>query len=327
VTANAPPKPKVLDVGFSLHGTMSRLNKASRVAGYEPARPFGGWLAVWGTLGADGRVTPQRDRQGHYFEAAQELGRIDFTEYLGKGRIWDDTHMWDHPEHPEVGRIGVGVPTSLEYHGPTSELAKAHGKVGWWTEGHLFDRDDEASWRLFTTYAPTARDLERADYFYGLSTLLKGTPRDLGISAEGKMLLSPCKSRIIWAKIQRAAVCEVPQAPASTLQRLELAVPIRRGMLDAGPCDSCTCPAGACRTLRLSKGEGTANIIDFAAEPSEGPPADEGDDEQGDEDRLSLKVARLVALLQRRHGLSKKQAVAWIRAWLARDKPRAGGSQ
>lgn len=322
----ARPAPNVIDASFALHGTMQPLLKAT-ASGYKPARPFGGWLAVWGLLGADGQVTPQVDRQGHFFEAAQELGRIDFSEYLGKARIWDDTHMWDNPDFPDVGKIGVGVPTALEYHGPTSPLAKAHGKVGWWTEGHLFDRDDPKSWRLFTTYEPTARDLARADYFHDLSRLLKGTPRDLGISAEGKMLLSPCGKRIIWAKVQRAAVCEIPQAPASTLQRLELAVPIRRGMVGASPCDSCRCPPGACRTLRLNQSS-VANIVDFDPDPDPPMPADlleEPDDEESgeaEEEELSAKLARLVGLLQRRHGLSKKDAVHWIRGWQARDTPR-----
>lgn len=285
---------------------------------------------MWGLLAADGTITPQLDRQGHFFEAARELGRIDFSEYLAKG-VWDDTHIFDNPNFPELGKIVVGVPTDLEYHGPESELAKAHGKVGWWTEGHLFDPHDPNSWRNFTTHEPTARDLQRADYYWRLSSLLKGTPRDIGISAEGKMLESPCGRRIIWAKVQRAAVCEVPQAPASTLQPLELAVPLKAGMIGASPCDSCSCPAGACKTLRLRKSGSSHIVSDLYGFGGENVDDVYGDDHaqtvvpsQPDEARMDLKIRALVALVQKRFDLDRKEAARWVRAWMSSKRQTQG---
>lgn len=288
---------------FTMHGDVKPLLKAAVGTEYVPTRPMGGWLATYGKLSTGGQVVPTMDRENQIFEAAKTLGMIDFDSYLRKGR-WNDTH--------DEGII-VGVPTSLEHHDETTELAKAHRKVGYWTEGHLFDRADPRSWELYG-YEPTEAELDRADYYWNLSRLLKGTPRSLALSAHGKMLLSPCGSRIIWAKVNQAAVCEVPQNPDATLLPLELAVSIHRGMLGRAACATCSCPAGACRNL-LRKGMTGTSIAPIVTEDLEGD-AHASAAPGGPDDQTKQKLERIVAMVAKRMKCTNAQARTWVRKWI-----------
>lgn len=310
-------------VRFEMQGRMTPLVKAVQGTDYVPSRPFGGWLCTYGQIGPRG-IIPTFDRQGHTFEAAKAMGQIDFSGYLAKG-LWNDSHLCRcghmHISTPcekcpctKNRTAAIGVPTHLEHHGPHTELAKAHSKVGWWTEGHLFDRNDPRSWLEFTDHEPTETELDRADYFWQLAQLLKGTPRELGLSAEGRMLLSPCQKRIIYAKVTKAAVCEVPQNPDATMRPLALAVPIQRGMIGADACATCSCPAGACKQLRLAAPE-QISLAEAAEVADPGQLA--ADLEHLSVDARRRKLARLVALLSRRFNIPRDEAARWVRAWVA----------
>lgn len=297
------------------------LAKAQTEQGWTPTRPLGGWLATFGKLDENGGIIPTRDRQGHIFEAARTIGQIDFTDYLEKGR-WNDTH--------HKPKVWVGVPTLLEHHDERSELAKAHRKVGWWTEGHLYDRHDPRSWSLFGDYEPTTEDLAKADHFWTLATMLKGLPRPLGFSAEGQMLLSPCKTRIIWAKVDGNAVCEVPQNPDTAAVPLELAVPddmpLVSEMVHRLPCDNCRCPPGArCKlTAPLAKAE-TIGRGTFA---SAGDPYDPTTlVEVRAREAVNTSDDELVKLIVRRFGVATTTARRWVRTWRASLQRRQRAAQ
>lgn len=295
-------KPTLRAHPFAMNGEVAPLVKASTGTAWVPTRPMGGWLATYGKIGPNGGVVPTRDREGQVFEAAKVLGMINFDTYLRKGR-WNDTH--------DEGVI-VGVPTSLEFHDETTDLAKAHRKTGFWTEGHLFDRSDPRSWELYS-YEPSEAELDRADYYWRLARLLKGTPRNLALSAHGKMLLSPCGERIIWAKVNQAAVCEVPQNPDATLLPLEMAVKVHRGMLGKAACATCSCPAGACRNL-LRKGATGTSIAPIVPESLEGGAhVSEAPDQDSDTRR---KLERIVAMVARRMKCSEAEARAWVQKWI-----------
>ena len=323
MTLARPPAPT--SARFDLLGDVQPLAKGGD--GYVPRRQLGGWLATYGKIADDGSVVPTRDRQGHIMEAASAIGGIDFSEYLAKG-LWNDTHQ-GYPGGAPGPRIHVGVPRALEFHDATTALAKAHRKVGFWTEGHLFDREDPRSWTLYTDYQPTSRDLDRADYFWGLATMLKGMPRPLGFSAQGKMLISPCGNRIIWAQIAQNAVCEMPQNPDSAALPMALAVDgermIRREMVGAAPCDSCRCPPGArCKLVSTAKASGVQVGTFSSRQDLEPGPATRrsltGDDAKptGAEDRY----AHLVRLLCESWGLDERRARRWIATWAAANTPK-----
>lgn len=293
---------------FELHGSVAVLRKAA-TPGYAPQRQLGGWLATSHKIAADGSLVPTVDREGHFFEAAKTLGAIDFSEYLDPGKgargLWNDTHHFN-------GQAWVGVPTALEHHDEVSDLAKAHGKVGWWTEGHLFDRNDPKSWTEFTTYVPTPTDLDRADYYWNAAVMLKGLPRDLGFSAHGKMLLSPCGRRIIWAAVTECAVCELPQNPDATVQPLRLAVPIEPGMLGRDDCATCACPPNL-RCPPLRKAVTTATVADIVPQDLEGatPPGD-GDQDPRERRLIERVVQQLVA-----RGVDEARARRWVQSFAA----------
>lgn len=312
--SSLPPAP--VSARFDLLGTIEPLAKASVDRdGYRPSRPLGGWLATYGRIGQNGAVIPVEDRQGHIFEAARTLGMIDFSRYLTKGR-WNDTHQGYTPDTMHLPKVFVGVPTGLEFHDEHTELAKAHRKVGFWTEGHLFDRNDPRSWTLFTDYEPTESDLNRSDYYWNLATMLKGVPRPLGFSAQGKMLLSPCGKRIIWAQINENAVCEVPQNPDATAQPLALAVPISGSMVGASPCDSCRCPPGArCPTVGMAKGINAGTMPGVQDLEQD---ADETTEPTGEPNQAE----RLVRLVMQRFNLRRGAAVRLVRTWVAAWKAR-----
>lgn len=294
---------------FSLHGEVTPLAKAAAPEGYQPRRALGGWLATYATIGANGGLVPTEDREGHIFEAAKAIGMIDFTAYLRKG-IWNDTHE----------PIYIGVPTGLEFHDEHSELAKAHRKVGFWTEGHLFDRNDPRSWSQFTKYEPTSKDLERADYYWTLATMLKGLPRPLGFSAHGDMILSKCKRRIIWASVAENAVCELPQNPYATAHPLRLAVsqPIRADMIGTNPCATCSCPPGArCPVRPLAKAGGVTHTTPTSQDLE---PASTGDSTS--ELTENEREEALVQLLVDYHHVSEAQARRWVRTYLVQQETR-----
>lgn len=344
-------------IRFSLSGAVVPMAKGTELGGWRPSRPFGGWLATYGTIGIDGKVTPTVDRQGHTFEAAgQALGAIDWTEYLAKG-LWNDTHLKDlatwsdggttrtfpivretsdgvTAENPEdrrqswdlrhgafqrtkqralVGRGGV-----LEFHDAESPLAKAHGKVGFWTEGHLWDRNDPRSWTAAGEYEPTSLDLDRADHFWTVATMLKGIPRPLGFSADGKMLLSPCETRIIWAKVNEVAVCEVPQNPHAVALPLQLSVPLGSASVLARPCDSCRCPPGArCAPTPAALEKALrGNGAPAANTPAPPVPEDLEENAVGDDDGDA--VSRLVAAVVRQFHVSEGTARRWARRYFTR---------
>lgn len=300
---------KATAAAFAMWGEVRPLvGLAKAVDGYVPRRQLGGWAATYGKVGPNGGIVPTEDREGHVFEAAAAVGRIDFSDYLKKG-IWNDTH----------GPVNVGVPTLLEHHGETSELAKAHGKVGWWTEGHLFDREDPRSWQEFTAYTPTPKDLDRADYYWDLANRLRGLPRDLGFSAEGKMLLSPCGKRIIWAAVNKVAVCEMPQNPDATAQPLRLAVPVTASMIDADPCETCTCPPHArCKVVPLGKGVATDIIAPIAPQDLEGSRKDA----PSDKDRIALLVKQVQQRLDCSEEEARRLVLRWARSVIQRRKPQ-----
>lgn len=297
---------KAESTGFVLDGSVAPLRKAAE--GYTPARQLGGWLATSHKIGANGDLIPTVDREGHHFEAAAKtLGAIDFSQYLdmakGTRGLWNDTHHFN-------GQAFVGVPTALEHHDETTDLGQAHGKVGWWTEGHLFDRTDPRSWTDFTTYVPTPTDLDRADYYWKAANLLKGLPRELGLSAHGKMILSPCGHRIIWAAVTECAVCELPQNPDATAMPLRLAVPIAPDMLGRSDCENCACPPNL-RCPPLRKAMTTATVAQVVPQDLEGASTAE-DPYESPSGRALLE--RLVRLLVAR-GATEADAKRWVRSF------------
>ena len=255
-------------------GPLAPLSKMARaVAHHVPRRRLGGWATVWALLGADGSVQPVVDRDGQTMDCAAEITGIDWSGYLREGGgHWNAYHDHNLPiplrGQPGNRRQKVGISTLLEYHDTESPFAREHRKVGWWTAGHLWDREDPDSWRLYTSYVPTAEDLALADHFWTVAQRLGDTDRGLGFSVDGRMRTSPCGKRIIWAGVSEMAIAEVPANPASSVEVLELAKAAAGGAelrelvltkaprLDAGassPCGACRCGPNACqRVLRKS---------------------------------------------------------------------------
>lgn len=276
---------------FVLGGTVAPLLKGEDDGwGWTPTRPLGGWLIVYGMIKADGSIEPITDRQDQVFEAAQRPDGIDVNDYLATGKpgvgFWNDTHRKD----PE---LIVGRPTHLSFHGPDSELAKAHGKVGWWTEGYLIDHKDPRSWRDLPE-RPSQEAFERADRFWRAGHMLKGVPRPLGLSAEGQMALSRDRRRILWAKLTKAAVCELPVNPATTIEPMELAVQALRKAVDAG------------------------KVADLAPEDLEGGKAASGPDPISEAD--SENVDRLVKLVVKKKNVTEAAARRWVTKWLRQTR-------
>lgn len=277
---------------FTLTGSLLPLVGLTKSAGapWTPTRPLGGWLMTYGKIGPDGGVVPTVDRDGHTVEAARELGHIDWDPYV-KGGKWNDTHDEN---------IIVGVPETLEFHDGTTPLSKAHGKVGFWTTGHLFDRQDPQSWANLGR-TPRADEFDRADHFWGLAHLLKGTPRPIGLSAHGGMALSPCRRRITFARVDAAAVCELPVNPDATLEPLELArrsplAFLRKGMIGAAPCGACRCAPGSCDGLLRKGGTTTASIAAAVPEDLEG----------GDDAEAAIRA------IMARNNVTRAVATRWL---------------
>lgn len=287
---------------------------AAADSGYRPSRPMGGWLCTYGKVGPDGGIVPTVDRDGHIFDAARQIGFIDWNKYMAGG-VWNDTHT----------ATVVGLPDNLEFHDGQTALSKAHGKVGFWTTGHLFDRSDPKSWQGLSDEAgkpraPTPHEFQRADYFWSLSNLLKGTPRPIGLSAEGMMALSQCKKRVLWASMVRAAVCETPVNPDATVEPMIYAV-IGRALVgessDPSPCGKCACPAGSCNVMRKSAtGGAVAGAIPQYADGGKvhrslGSPTAAESVVRNPELR-----ARVLELLQQEYFLDRADAEAWLTDWL-----------
>lgn len=314
--------PDITEIPFTMNGELSPL----LVQSARFTRPMAGWLATWGKIGADGKVILTVDRDRQTFDATAEIGRVDWSPYL-QGGTWNDTH--------DEGVI-VGLPDSLGWHDESSALALAHGKVGLYTTGHLFDRDDPASWAGLTDKSgnartPTDHEFERAEYFWSLAGALEGLPRTLALSAHGKMALSPCGSRIIAALLEAAAVCETPKNPDATLEPLRLGltarIRIRPGMVGRKPCGACRCPVGACAGLLRKSGAsagislaiggngyGTQNAgIPNATASAALVPEDLEQEAAPDLSPRELVLARVMS----RYAIPRAQAEQWLSAWLA----------
>jgi len=175
--------------------------------------------------------------------------------------------------------------------------------VGFWTTGHLFDPADPYSWEGFLPREkwPSRHALERSDHFWNLGHLLKGTPRPLGLSAEGRMQTSPDKKRILKAIVTKAAIAEVPVSPDTTVEIMEFARKVRE--------------------FRLSKGgvhaDDISSMKSLVPEDLEGKAASDRD---GQEDVQEKQRLELVQLLQLRYGVSAATAERWIATFLARQQ-------
>ena len=269
-----------------MEGSLVPLRKAG-LDDWTPSRPLGGWLMTYGKIGADGTVIPTVDREGHVVEAAREIGHIDWKPYIKGGR-WNDTHDED---------TIVGIPTSLQFHGVESEMAKSHGKIGFFTEGHLLDRHDPRSWEGLVDEdgnprTPSSKEFRRADHFWNLANLLKGTPRPIGLSAHGKMLVTP-DEKIIWARVNHGAVCELPINPDATLEILAEGA----GMIPLHEI--------------LAKSVNANTLAAVTPEDLEGSAAHVPDEKHGDK-------GELIALIMERYFLSRPEAVLWIKNHLNR---------
>ena len=299
---------------FYLPGEVVPLLKSqvqARVGGHYPTRPMAGWLMTYAKLAADGSLVETVDRDRHVVEAARELGKIDWQPYV-KGGFWNDTH-----DEQTI----VGVPTLLEFHDQHTELAKAHRKVGFFTAGHLFDRKDPSSWMLYTDRVPTERELDASDRFWTIATMLKGMVRPLGLSAHGKMALSPCRSRIIWCQVSQAAVCELPKNPDATLEPMELAVrgaqlPIellRKGMVGRRACGACSCPPWACEGLLRKSGE------DGKPQPLPGETESQASFEGERIDQFETELDDLITILETQFFLSREDATNYLARFFRRS--------
>lgn len=203
-----------------------------RKASWTPTRPLGGWLATSHEIMPDGSLAPVADRSGEVFEASGDTRAVDLQPYIGWG-LWNDEHR----------PFFVGVPTFLEFCGPDHPIAQEHGKVGLWTEGHLFDGDDPASWERFAAgrpsniwgdiprpseaLKPTDAELTRATTYWTLAKSIEGLGRGIGFSAHGQSAVR--NGVIVRARITQAAVCRTPMNPHATAQPLALS---RRLALD-----------------------------------------------------------------------------------------------
>lgn len=306
-----PPAP--IDLDFRLTGTVEPLLKGVvGPGGHRPTRPMGGWLMVYALIGPNGGLQPVRDREGQVNEAAKELGRIDWSEYLRKG-TWNDTHNEE---------VVVGHGTNLEFHDESTVLAKAHRKVGFWTAGHLWDRGDPDSWLQYSDHRPNEHELTRADQFWTLAQCLKGTPRPLAFSAHGFMKISPCGRRILAAQCNASALCELPINPATTAEPMALGRDdsplafMRKGMVARhdSPCRTCTCPPGAA-CLQLRKGlENESRVLISDPRDIESDGTDVLTPLNLDDDAGKLNA--LIALIQHQFFVSREDAVRWVAKYL-----------
>ncbi len=269
-------------------GVVSLLKAAGGSEGvHVPTRALGGWVMTYAKLGPNGELIETVDRERQTIDAARELGRIDWEPYIKAGR-WNDTH--------DENTL-VGLPTVLEYHDATSDLAKAHGKVGFWTAGHLWDRNDPQSWAAYGVPRPSDHELDAADRFWRLAQMLKGLPRPLGFSAHGQMRLSRDGRRVTWCQVTQAAVCQLPMNPDATAEILELAKAVRNH--DAA--------------WPLAKADRGASIPN----PQPMQPVTETGPAVGEDLYPILRATdRLVRVLMQTYFLSKSDAIEFVRRYL-----------
>jgi hypothetical protein len=196
-----------------------------RKSRWTPTRPLGGWLATSHELLPDGSMVPVVDRAQQVFTAAASSATCNADPYTGWG-------LWNHEHQP----VFVGVPTYLEFCGPKHPLAIEHGKVGLWTEGHLFDPADPRSWEDFAPgrpasiwgaipkpegrLVPTAAELAQADTYWRVATALEPTGRGIGFSAHG--VTAVVGRELPRAVLTQAAVCMTPMNPHAMAQPLAL---------------------------------------------------------------------------------------------------------
>ncbi len=276
VMAPNPTIHRVVEREFAVFGDLTRHLPSSLLksdaALHVPTRRLGGWAIPVGTVAEDGtsRVTPDRDDQD--VEIATRLGRVDWSRYIAKG-MWNDNHLaplpsgaW--PPHAaarlRAGKrspVYVGVATGLVYATPDSDLAKAHGKWGFYTWGHLFDPDDPASWKNYTDHVPTDEDLERATYYYDIAKSLDNTDTRIGFSIHGSADFSACRRRIVGVSIPEVAICTAPRMPGATADILKgqaIEMQMGRAQVTTAVCGRCSCPPGSC--LAILKGMEAADI-------------------------------------------------------------------
>jgi hypothetical protein len=334
VIPDSPLSPP-LHLPLRLHGTLAPLAKvAASAEGHLPTRPMAGWATVWAQIMPDGRLVPVIDRDDQTMDCAAELAGIDWSSYLARGRgFWNDSHKGGVPGNRAI-KVGIG--RILQFHDADSPFAQEHGKVGWWTAGHLWDRDDPASWQLYTDYIPTSADLDRADAFWNVSQRLDGLNRPLGFSVDGRMRTSPCGRRIIWARVEEIAVAIGPSNPACTVEPV-LAKSIgddglaflRPGLIgrDETPaaCGACSCGPNACGLRRLAKSM-AADVAPLAPESRAGvavpqtvpPDGAAGPSSLSSADGPTSVVRRLMRRLRNRYGLTEPRAIRALQHFLAR---------
>jgi len=310
---------------LQLQGSLLPLAKvASRVDGHAPTRPMAGWATVWAQILPDGTLVPVIDRDEQTMDCAAELAGIDWSAYLQRSRgFWNDCHKGNIPGNRAI-KVGMG--RILQFHDADSPFAREHGKVGWWTAGHLWDRADPASWQLYTDYIPTSIDLDRADAYWRMAQQLDGTERPLGFSVDGRMRTSPCGKRIIWARVEEIALAPGPSNPACTVEPLAVLAKASKELgaqglafLPAGligrnatpdACGTCSCGPNACGLRRLVKSD-SGDVAPMAVESHGGavaeqpvapPPTD---------------LRRLLARVRKRYGLDEPGAIRALRHFLA----------
>jgi len=335
---NAPAtEQQHIEVPFRVAGRLAAVGGMHKaVAGARNRRLMAGWLITAGYLGPDGGLIPTVDRDQQTFDAAKELGRIDWDHYMAKG-LWNDTH-----KPPKVGR-----PLTVEFHDGTTALSKAHGGiVGFWTVGELWDRSNPDSWKG-AGHTPTPVELDRADHFWSVAQMFKaaGAGRTLGLSADGLMALSKCRKRILWAKVNEAAVAELAKNPDATVEPVVLddavlasmtkAVDgtdlsplalVRPGMIDGigcdGACEACGRDCESRSTLRLTKAT-AETIAPTVPEDLEGGGEKPTEKLAGAEDRDPEEIEALTQGLMEKFQVSRATARRWLADYLASETPRS----
>lgn len=318
-----PGVPRILS--WSSTGLMTAVHPDLAKGGdqHRPLRPLAGWATTWAKLDANDAIVTTRDRHKQTMDAAAEVGKLDWSAYVDHG-VWNDTHT----------SALVGVPTYLEWVANAKHpLAKSHRKLGFFTAGHLWDRKDPDSWRLYAPprpdadgnvtaggvqLEPTEEELRKADRFWDLAMRFMELGRPLGFSVQGKMLLSPCEGRIVRAWVTSNAVCELPVNPDATAEPILAMLKaetspsvldvLRPKMIGKPPCGRCTCPGGVCFVggLPLAKaGVTTDGIGSAAGEDVEG-------DGEFDADTLSSQRERIADLIVERWGVTRAVALRWI---------------
>lgn len=249
---------------------------------YTPTRRLGGWALPVGVVDAGGATRVLPDRDGQDVEVADRLGRVDWSRYIAKG-MWNDGHLAPLPsgawpphaaDRLAAGNhnpVYVGVAEGLVYAAPGSELAKAHGKWGFYTWGHLFDPDDPASWAGYTDHKPTDEDLERAAYYWGIAQALDDTDARLGFSIHGTADFSACRKRVLGVSIAEMAVVTGPRMPGATADILKgqaIELQMGRAQVTDIVCGRCSCPPGSC--VAVLKGMTAADIAPALPQDLEG---------------------------------------------------------